>query len=108
MPSIIIEVDTALDAAYIRLSDKTITRTVAHNDDINIDLDEFGVAVGVEVLSERAPLPFTELVDKYHVRNNVVELLRLIRPDVASYLELTSGNDGTTKVQTADPLLAVA
>lgn len=108
MPSITIEVDTALDAAYIRLSDKAIVRTIAHNDDINIDLDQYGVVVGIEVLSERAPLPFTDLGDRYHVHHDVVELLRLIRPDVASYLELTSGTDGTTSARTADALRAVA
>lgn len=104
MTSIMIEVDTVLHAAYIRLSDQPVARTVEHNEEIMIDLDRFEVAVGIEVLDEGAALPFTDLVDKYHVHTDVVELLRLIRPDVSSYLELTQGNDGSTSARGANQL----
>ena len=48
-----------------------------------------------------APLPDPsdwtfDLVEQYHVHSAVVELLRLIRPDVASFIQVTRGNDGTT------------
>ncbi|TDW91123.1 DUF2283 domain-containing protein [Kribbella sp. VKM Ac-2566] len=108
MPSITIEVDTVLDTAYIRLAESPVARTVEHNEEINIDLDSFNVAIGIELLAEGAPVPFTDLVERYHVHTDVVELLRLIRPDVASYLELTKGNDGTTRAHAADHLEIVA
>ncbi|HCB06111.1 MAG TPA: DUF2283 domain-containing protein [Nocardioides sp.] len=103
--SIIIEVDTALNAAYIQLSEARVATTVEFNDEINIDLDEFGVAVGLEVLDERAPLPFAELVDRFHVHSDVVELLRLIRPDVNTYLAFSRGNDGASEARPASRLL---
>lgn len=106
MANISIEVDTLLHAAYIRLSEKDVARTVQVNDEIMIDLDDMNVAVGIEVLDEGAPLPFQDLVSRYHVHTSVVELLRLIRPDVASYFELTRGNDGTTVSRPVSHLVA--
>ncbi|WP_435744864.1 DUF2283 domain-containing protein [Nocardioides sp. SYSU DS0663] len=99
--SIAIEVDAALHAAYIRLSDDEVARTVEFSDLIMVDLNEFGVAVGIELLDEGAVLPFTELVNDFHVHSDVVEILRLIRPSVSSYLKLTQGNDGTSEVRSA-------
>lgn len=92
--SITIEVDTTLKTAYIALSENDVARTVAHDELIQVDLDELGVAVGIEILDEGAILPFQDLIEKYHVHSDVVDLLRLIRPSVASYLEFTQGNDG--------------
>ena len=94
--SITIEVDTVLHTAYIQLSNEDVVKTVDLDDRIQIDLDRFGVAVGIEVLDEGAPLPFTELVEMFHVHSDVIDLLRLIRPDVSSYLEFTHGNDGVS------------
>ena len=104
--SITIEVDTRLHAAYIKLADEPVVRTVEFNDLILVDLDQYGVAVGIELLDEGAQLPFTELVDVFHVHSDVVELLRLIRPSVASYLQLTSGSDGTSSSVTAGNLVS--
>lgn len=105
--SIVIEVDADLKSAYIRLSSDQVARTIEFNDLIMVDLDEFGVAVGIELLEEGAVLPFTELVNDFHVHSDVVELLRLIRPSVASYLRLTSGIDGTSQVKNQSALAAV-
>lgn len=103
--SIRIEVDTTLHAAYIELSTEPVVRTVAFSDDIQIDLDRFGVAVGIEVLDENARLPFDELLSEFHVRTDVIDLLKLIRPDVNSYLTLTTGNDGVSIARGPDPLV---
>lgn len=98
--SITIEVDTELHAAYISLSDDPVVRTVEFSEQIMVDLDEFGVAVGIELLDEGALLPFSELVSEFHVHSDVVDMLRVIRPDVSSYLRLTtSGNDGVVDVE---------
>ena len=102
MGSITIELDTVVDAAYIRLATAPVARTVAHDDRINIDLDVHGVVIGIEVLGEGVPLPFAELVDRYHVHSDVVEMLRVIRPDVAAFLQLRFGTDGWTSAQQAD------
>ena len=96
MSGITIEVDQSVDAAYITLSDQPVVRTVQHNEAVLIDLDQFGCAVGIEFLDQSTLIPFQELVDDYHVHSDVVELLRLVRPDVASFIDVTRGNDGST------------
>jgi uncharacterized protein YuzE len=96
-----IEVDTTVDAAYVRLSQNPVEHTVKVSDEVLVDLDEHGVAVGIEVLSEAAELPFGRLVTDFHVHSEVVELLRLIRPSVSAFLEFTQGSDGRSTVQTA-------
>ncbi|GAW54730.1 DUF2283 domain-containing protein [Nocardioides sp. PD653] len=50
--NITIEVDTEARAAYIKLSDNDVSRTVAFDDTVQIDLDESGAAVGIEILSD--------------------------------------------------------
>ncbi len=104
--SITIEVDTVLHAAYIQLSEAEIVGTVDFSEEIQIDLDRHGVAVGIEVLNERAPLPFTELTERFHVHSDVINLLRLIRPDVSSYLAFSQGNDGVSSARGASQLVS--
>lgn len=103
--SISITVDTALNAAYIQLSNEPVARTVEFNDLVLVDVDEFGVAVGIEVLDEGAPLPFSELITDFHVHSEVVDLLRVIRPDVSSYLKLTYANDGVSAAKATSNLI---
>lgn len=81
---ILVEVDAVADAAYIRLSSSPVVRTTAHNDEINIDLDQFSVVVGIEVLHLAAEIPFLALVTDYHVDSRKVELLRLLQPSIAT------------------------
>lgn len=110
MTAIIIEVDTAVHAAYIQLSDEPVARTVDLNGEILIDLDQYDVAVGIEVLDEGTPLPFDRLVSDFHVRTDVIGILRQIRPDVSSFLAspLSQGNDGKTQAQNARRLEPLA
>ncbi|MGA8245720.1 MAG: DUF2283 domain-containing protein [Nocardioides sp.] len=100
-------VDTVLETAYIHLSDGQVARTVDVNDDIAVDLDAFGLVVGIEILDQRAPLPFTELLDRFHVHSDVVETLRLIRPDVDSFLRLHTGHDGASSARMANSVQSV-
>ena len=97
MSEIQLEVDMMAGAAYIRLSTSTVHRTVQATDSVLIDLDDMGVAVGVEVLVLAAEIPFSRLKDDFHVHSDVVELLRQIQPSVAGYLELTQASEGTTE-----------
>ncbi|TIC84114.1 DUF2283 domain-containing protein [Nocardioides sp. GY 10127] len=94
--SIKIEWDTAVDAGYIHLSDEPVSRTVEVNVNILVDLDEYGVAVGIEVLDGAVEIPFTELVDRFHVHSKVIDFLRLVRPSPTRFLSLTTGTDGTS------------
>ena len=47
---ITIAVDTALHAAYIALSGLPVVKTISFNENIQVDLDEHGVVVGIELL----------------------------------------------------------
>ncbi|MFP3670919.1 DUF2283 domain-containing protein, partial [Priestia sp. SIMBA_032] len=75
----------AADAAYIELSKNKVVRTVEVNDSVLLDLDEYNIAVGVEVLELSAEIPFVRLNKEYHVHSEVVDLLRMIYPDVAGF-----------------------
>ena len=66
-PKVSITVDPMADAAYVTLSDHSVASTCQLNQLLLADLDEHGMAVGVEVLRVDAEIPFDELTDKYHV-----------------------------------------
>lgn len=93
-----VKIDREADAAYICLSDKPIARTVEVTDDVLIDLDEFNVAVGVEVLELGARIPFSRLQSEFHIHSRVVDVLRLIQPSVSGFFSLTQGGDSSTKL----------
>jgi len=103
--SIEVRVDSDLDAAYIRLSDQQVARTIEMTDEVYVDLDEFNMVVGLEVLSLDAVIPFSRLKDERHVHSDVIELLRRIQPSVAASMRLTQGTDGTARQsQKAEPM----
>lgn len=105
-PKIVVEIDNELDAAYIRLSPESVKRTVEIGEDVMVDLDEFDVVVGIEVLSLDATIPFSHLKDVLHVRSDVVEILRSIQPSVAASMRLTQGTDGTARPVARTSVLA--
>jgi uncharacterized protein YuzE len=98
-----LRVDQTSDAAYIVLSDKTVARTKTLTDAVQVDLDEFGVAVGIEVLTLDAEIPFSRLVADFHVPSNAIDLLRYVQPSVSGFL-ITHATDGT--VESTDPISA--
>ncbi len=56
-----IEYDNQVDAIYIRLQEKYVTRTVEIEDGLNIDLDENGKLIGLEVLGATERYALTDL-----------------------------------------------
>jgi len=59
-----IEVDKEADAAYIyfkEISPGEVKRKISLNDSINIDLDEEGITLGIEILNASKNLPKTAL-----------------------------------------------
>jgi len=53
-----IEYDREVDALYIRLQQKYVARTVEIEEELNLDLDENGKLIGLEILdaTDRYPL----------------------------------------------------
>ena len=66
-----ITVDPAVGACHISLSDRPVASTEEFSDDVLVDLDEFGVVIGIEVLdldagggARRVVSPYTSLGDR--------------------------------------------
>lgn len=92
MSSIKLAVDQSNSLAYISLSENAVESTVDHDGRVIVDLDEMGVAVGVELLDLDAVIPFNALTARYHVDSSVVNLLRVIQPTINTFiLEARSG-----------------
>lgn len=73
--AVTVKVDQEAGAAYLRLSTNPVARTVELNVDIYVDLDEFGVVRGVELLDLTRPVPLDELTDRFHVTATTLDLL---------------------------------
>lgn len=93
-----VEVDLDVDAAYVRMTNRSIVRTEQLGDGVNVDLDEVGVVVGIELLWLDAEIPFTRLMTDFHVHSADVELLRALRPSIAESM-LRSASEGTSSAQ---------
>lgn len=94
-PHVRIEISKRLNVAYVYLSDADIVDTVEVTEAVMVDLDAFGMVVGIEVLRLDAEIPFTVLTETHHVHSQVINLLRLIRPHVGGFVAtMTTGTDG--------------
>ena len=71
-----IEYDNQVDAIYIRLQEKYVTRTVEIEDGLNIDLDENGKLIGLEVLDATVRYTLTDLfnisTENLHLENKAI------------------------------------
>jgi len=94
-PQVSVAIDRTADAAYIRLSQNPVRRTVEVTSEVLLDLDAMNIAVGIEVLRLDAEIPYTELITKYHIHSEVIEKVRRIRPSVASFV-FSSGPAGVS------------
>ena len=56
-----IEYDKEVDALYIRLQEKHVSRTVEIVEGLNLDLDENGKLIGLEVLDATKRYPLTDV-----------------------------------------------
>jgi uncharacterized protein YuzE len=99
-----VDIDRSADAAYIRLSASPICQTRCVNDSVNVDLDELGLVVGVEMLQLAAEIPFSALVTDFHVHSEVVETLRLLRPSIQGFVMLQAAGDGSSYSRVSEAL----
>ncbi len=86
MAQLVITVDCNADAAYLQVSDGTVVRTEEVAPGVLVDLDEYRMAVGVEVLELDVLLPVDLLIREYHVPRDAVEALGRVRPTVTSFV----------------------
>jgi uncharacterized protein YuzE len=60
-----LEYDLTVDALYIQLSEMEIARTRAVDRNTNVDLDENGVVVGIEVIDFTLPWPLGPILEDF-------------------------------------------
>jgi len=89
MKSRTITVDTSVGACYIALSDCPVTRTEEFSDDVLVDLNEYGVAVGIEILDLTAQLPLTDLCRQLHIHSSDEPYLVKLLPNLRYSLRFT-------------------
>lgn len=90
MTNVKLAVDHSNGLAYITLSTNAIARSVEHDENIIVDLDDLEVAVGIELLDLDAKIPFDALTTSYHVASSVVDILRIIQPTINQFVLRTS------------------
>lgn len=69
------------------------------SEEVLVDLDEFNVVVGIEMLSIDGDIPFQRLIDDFHVHSSDVDLLRALRPSIGA--RLAQGADGVSSAARA-------
>ena len=93
-----VEVDQQANLGYVSLSDREVASTVELGDSIMVDLDEFGVAVGIEVLDLAANIPLDEVSSRFHVRSEVLAPLRLLQARVGGLGSVATRSPGIAHV----------
>ncbi|MBV8994095.1 MAG: DUF2283 domain-containing protein [Pseudonocardiales bacterium] len=73
--SVSVKIDTEAGAAYLRLGCGQVARTVEFDEVIYVDLDQFGVVVGIELLDLDTSLPLDELAARFHINANALDVL---------------------------------
>ena len=67
-----IEFDMLANAAYIELSDREVSRTAEFSQTVMIDLDEFDMVVGIELLNPQESVDLAALQSVYHFQTDQV------------------------------------
>ncbi len=80
----VVSIDVEANAAYVGMSDREVRQTREASDEILVDLDQYDVVVGIEFLRIDAEIPFSRLVDEFHVHSDDIEQLHRLRPSVAA------------------------
>lgn len=70
-----VKIDTEAGAAYLQLGRGQVARTVEFDEDVYVDLDQFGVVVGIELLDLDTPLPLDELGARFHINARALDVL---------------------------------
>ena len=98
-----ITVDPAVGTCHISLSDRPVASTEEFSDNILVDLDEFGVAVGIEVLDLGVELPLTDLRRQLHIHEDDEPRLARLLPALrySPRFTLASSPDPTIRARTA-------
>jgi uncharacterized protein YuzE len=73
-----IEYDREVDALYIRLQQKYVARTVEIEEGLNLDLDENGKLIGLEILDATDRYPLADIFN-ISTENLVLEKKQIMK-----------------------------
>lgn len=77
MVDVRIVLDQEANAAYVYVGEnRPVVKTVAVNDEVNVDLDADGGLVGVELLTMHARMPYRELREDFNVPADILRDIR--------------------------------
>ncbi len=80
---LVVQVDPAANAAYLRLSDSPIAKTEELNDWVLVDVDATGGVVGVELLGLTSAIPLKELQSEYGLSAEAADLIEKLKHSIA-------------------------
>ncbi|MGH4012739.1 MAG: DUF2283 domain-containing protein [Pseudonocardiaceae bacterium] len=69
------KIDTEAGAAYLRLGRGQVGRTVEFDEVIYVDLDQFSVIIGIELLDLDTFLPLDERGARFHINASALDVL---------------------------------
>lgn len=97
-----VKFDRTVNACYISLSDDPVAETLEYSDAIYVDLNQFGVVVGIEVLAPRAKFPLGSLKRDLHIHSDDEAFLAQFLPNLSASLpfSMTSAADPTITART--------
>jgi uncharacterized protein YuzE len=78
----IFTLEPELGLAYFKFSEAKVHRTVELNEDLNVDLDDEGMPIGVEFLRSAPNVPFDRLRDEFAFKLSQLDLIRRVLPTI--------------------------
>lgn len=96
-PKVRVEIDIQQDTAYVTLSRSEIVKTAEYSDSILVDLDEHGVAVGIEILGTGTKLPLSDLERQFHIHSSVAPILGHLLPSIETRIQAQAAPDSVTE-----------
>ena len=83
-PLLTLELDEEADVAYLKVGVGEVAQTIEYNDSMMIDLDAYGMVIGIEVLGGMVEIPVDDLIERYHIRSAAAGLLQSLDRQIAS------------------------
>lgn len=100
--------DSEADALYIQLDVGEVARTEDVDTGTLVDVDEAGVALGIEVLHPARPWPLDEILRRYRIEGHTAAMLRAMHPNIGEGDARVSFGSPCQGVSAAGRLQAVA
>ena len=99
-----LSVDTEARAAYVTFSEAPVksARTLEVSDVILVDLDEFDMVVGVEILDLDTTVSVSELVARCHFPPGAEDALRALLPYISTWRQQIASTSSKSVVRAED------